>query len=154
MSVGGSLSIVIINWNCRDELDRCLGSVLEYTKHTPMEVVVVDNGSSDGSADAVRSRFPSVKLIENARNEGAGRARNQGVAAAQGEVVALMDCDTYVLDDVIGRTARYLLARPELGMVGCELRYPNGRRQHSAHRAMSVRLSLFQNLWLYRLLPR
>ena len=149
-----SLSVVIHNWNRRDELERCLRSVLEHTEYAPIEVIVVDDGSSDGSAAMVRACFPSVKLIENNRNAGASQARNQGVAAARGEVLALIDCDTYVEDDVIGRAARYLLDREEIGMLGCELRFPDGRRQHSGHRAMTIRHSLLQNLWLYRLLPK
>lgn len=148
------ITVVIVNWNRRDELDRCLRSVLEHTTRTEAEVIVVDNGSADGSATLVRTCYPTVKLIENTLNEGPARARNQGVSAACGEVVVLMDCDTYVVDDVIGRAVRYLLDRPEIGLLGCALRYPDGRRQHSAHRAMSIRLSLFQNLWLYRLLPK
>lgn len=136
------------------ELERCLRTILEHTEYAPMEVIVVDNGSSDGSAPMVRTCFPRVSLIENDRNEGAGRARNQGVMAAEGELLALLDCDTYVVDDVIGRSARYLLERPEIGLLGPELCFPDGRRQYSANRAMSIRHSLFQNLWLYRLLPK
>ena len=91
------------------ELERCLRTIFEHTEYAPMEVVVVDNGSSDGSAPMVRTCFPRVSLIQNDRNEGAGRARNQGVMAVEGELLALLDCDTYVVDDVIGHSARYLL---------------------------------------------
>src|SRR5688572_5603028 len=111
-----ALSVVIVNWNRRDQLERCLASVFEHTKHEPLEVVVVDNGSSDGSADMVRNQFPAVRLVENVQNEGAGRARNQGMNAAGYELIVLMDCDTYVTDDVIGRTVRYLEDRPDVGM--------------------------------------
>ena len=148
------LSVVVVNRNRCMELERCLRTIFEHTEYAPMEVVVVDNGSSDGSAPMVRTCFPRVSLIENDRNEGAGRARNQGVMAAEGELLALLDCDTYVVDDVIGHSARYLLERPEIGLLGPELCFPDGSRQYSANRAMSIRHSLFQNLWLYRLLPK
>jgi GT2 family glycosyltransferase len=148
------LSVVVVNRNRCMELERCLRTILEHTEYAPMEVIVVDNGSSDGSAPMVRTCFPRVSLIENDRNEGAGRARNQGVMAAEGELLALFDCDTYVVDDVIGRSARYLVERPEIGLLGPELCFPDGSRQYSANRAMSIRHSLFQNLWLYRLLPK
>jgi GT2 family glycosyltransferase len=147
------LSVVIVSWNRAGELKRCLRSVLEHTEYPQLEVIVVDNGSTDGSVDIVRAT-PSVKLIANDQNVGNAEARNQGLTAARGELVALLDNDIYVVDDVLGRGARVLLESPELGMIGAELRYPQGRRQHSAHRAMSIRLSLLQNLWLYRLLPR
>lgn len=148
------VSVVVVNWNRASDLQRCVESVLEHTTHSRLEVIVVDNGSTDGSAALVRTRWPAVKVIENSRNLGAAAARNQGMAAAQGELIALLDCDTYVIDNVIGRTAQELADRSDVGMIGCELRFPGGRRQHSAHRAMSIRLSLFQNLWLYRLLPK
>jgi GT2 family glycosyltransferase len=150
-----TVSVVLVNWNRRDQLERCLRSLFEHTRYGPLEVVVVDNGSTDGSPETVRDQFPTIRLVENARNEGAGRARNQGAQIATGELLVLMDCDTYVTDDLIGNAARYLLVdRPDVAMVGCELRLPDGRRQHSAFRAMTIRHSLFEHLWLYRLLPK
>ena len=75
------------------------------------------------------------------------------MAAATGEFVLLLNSDTYVEDDVIGRCALHLLARPDGGMLGCELRFPHGRRKHTANRRLSIRRSLIERLWLYRLLP-
>jgi GT2 family glycosyltransferase len=147
------LSIVIVSWNRAAELERCLNSVLKHTQHSPLEVIVVDNGSDDGSREVARSLAPTVRLIENERNLGAPAARNQGMAASNGELIALLDCDTFVADDVIGRATQTLFDRPDVGMLGAKLCFPDGRRQHSAHRAMSIRNSLLQNLWLYRLLP-
>jgi GT2 family glycosyltransferase len=74
--------------------------------------------------------------------------------AAAGELICLLDGDTYVTDNVIGRAAQTLVDRPDVAVIGAELRFPNGRRQRSAHRAMSIRLSLLHHLWLYRLMPK
>jgi hypothetical protein len=148
------LSVIIVSWNTRELTLACAESVLRYTSVPEMEVIVIDNGSTDGTAAALRARCPSVRIIENERNVGAGAGYNQGMAAARGELLLLINSDTYVQDDVIGRGVRRLVADPELGMLGCELRYPDGRHQYSAFRACSIRLSLIERLWLYRLLPR
>jgi GT2 family glycosyltransferase len=124
-------------------------------RHTtaPLELVVVDNASTDGSADMVARDFPDAVLVRNPDNVGFARACNKGMAASRGRLLLLLNSDTYVEDDVIGRCARELMERSEYGMLGCELRFPNGRRQHTANRALSVRMTLLERLWLYRLWP-
>ena len=144
---------MIVTWNGAADIGRCLRSVFAHTRVDGLEVIVVDNGSVDGSADVARS-FDGVLVIRNTENKGAGGARNQGIAAATGEFLLLLDCDTYVVDDVIGRSLTLLDGRPEVAMLACELRFPDGRRQHNAQRAMSIRLTLLRDLWLYKLLPR
>lgn len=146
------LSVVVVSWNAADDLERCLTSLLTHTRVESMEVVVVDNGSTDGSVEIARA-FRGVRVVQNADNRGAGGARNQGMAEARGELVLLLDCDTYVVDDVVGRAVRELYARPDVSILGCELRFPGGARQYNAHRAMSIRLTLLRDLWLYKLLP-
>jgi GT2 family glycosyltransferase len=148
------LSIIVVSWNQPADVDRCVRSVLEHTTYRPLEVIVVDNGSTDGTAELVRNELPEARLIANEQNLGLAAARTEGMRAARGELLCLLDCDTYVTDNVIGRAAEVLLRRPEIGMIGAELCFPDGRRQRSAHRAMGIRLSLLEHLWLYRLLPR
>lgn len=148
-----TLSIVIASWNSQGDLRDCLASLREHTASASYELIVVDNASSDGTPEMLRRSFPDVRLIENAKNEGFARACNQGMAAARGRFVLLLNSDTYVMDDVIGRAVTELIARPEIGMLGCELRFPDGRHQYSAERALSVRRSLVENLWLYKLVP-
>jgi GT2 family glycosyltransferase len=82
-------------------------------------------------------------VLANAENLGFATACNQGMAAATGELLLLLNSDTYVEDDVIGRATRHLLER-----------FPDGRRQHTANRRSGIRRSLAERLWLYRLLPR
>lgn len=147
------LSIVIVSWNCASDLERCLSSVFDCTHLRDLEVIVVDNGSTDGSADVART-FGGVRLIANAENRGGGGGRNQGIAEARADLVLLLDSDAYVVDGVIDRGVQLLEERTEIDVVGCELRFPGGRRQYSAERAMSIRLTLLRDLWLYKLLPR
>lgn len=147
------LTIVTVTYNTCRLVVSCLESVLEHTTTDPLEVIVVDNGSTDGTATALAERFPGVTVIQNERNLGAGAGYNQGMAAARGRLVLLLNSDTYVRDDVIGRAVRRMLDDPGVAVLGCELRYPDGRHQNTAFRRMSIRLSLLERLWLYKLLP-
>ena len=143
----------MVTSNRRVDVERCLRSLVDCTVSATVEVVVVDNASRDGTPAMVRASFPDARLIENTQNLGSARGSNQGMAAARGELILLIDSDAYVVDDVVGRAARHLLERPEIGMLGCALRFPDGRLQHSAHRALSIWRGLVRNLWLYRMLP-
>lgn len=148
-----AVTVVIPSWNTREDLRSCLESLRAHTVSASLDVVVVDNASTDGTREMLASSFPDVRLIGNSTNVGFARACNQGMAAASGEFVLVLNSDTYVCDDVIGRAVAALAARPDVGMLGCELRFPDGRRQHTANRALSIRQSLFERLWLYKLLP-
>ncbi|MGH2951618.1 MAG: glycosyltransferase [Solirubrobacterales bacterium] len=147
------LSVVVVTWNTRDLVLRSVESVLEHTEVEDMEVVVVDNASSDGTAAALRERFPAVRMIENDENVGGPAGFNQGMRVASGEVILLMQNDGYVGDDVIGRMAAHMAEEPDLAMLGCELRYPDGRHQYTARRQMSIWHSAVERFWLYKLFP-
>lgn len=118
------------------------------------EIIVVDNASVDGSAGMVNTLFPCVKVMRNEANIGFARACNQGMQASRGQLILLLNSDTFVRDDVIARVARHILSRPDIAMIGCQLRYPDGRIQHSAFRSLSIWRSLFEDLWLYRFVSR
>jgi GT2 family glycosyltransferase len=146
------LSIIIVSWNSRDDLQRCLSSLGAHTTGVALELIVVDNASSDGTVQAVRDSHPDVRLIENSENLGFARACNQGMAVSSGKYLLLLNADTWVEDDVIGRAVRLLSRRSEIGMLGCQLRFPDGRIQHTVNRALSIRHSLLERLWLYKLI--
>jgi GT2 family glycosyltransferase len=146
------LSVVLVSWNARDHIHPCLSSLAEHSSHLDLELIVVDNASSDGTAAAVRDLYPDATLIENSENTGFARASNQGMRAASGDLLLLLNTDTYVTDDVIGRAVELINGRPEIGMLGCRLAYPDGRVQHNANRALSIRRTLFERLWMYKLL--
>lgn len=147
------LSIVVVNWNTREALRRCLSSVIAHGA-SDHELIVVDNASSDGSVELLAEQFAGVRVLANTSNVGFARACNQGMRAAAGRLILLLNSDTYVTDDVIDRTARYLLERPRVAMAACQLRYPDGRLQHTAFRSLGIARSLFEDLWLYKLVPR
>lgn len=115
-----ALSVVIVNWNTRDILHECLSSIARETALLH-EVIVVDNASTDGSAEMVRSSHPHVTLIANAQNHGFAAANNQGLRIARGRKVLLLNPDTIVLDGAIDRMADWLDAHPDVGCVGCQV---------------------------------
>jgi len=118
------VSVVILNWNGGDYLIRCVRSVLEtdYPKNL-LEVIVVDNGSTDGSARSVKKVYPQVKLIENKKNLGFCVGNNIGIRSATGDLIILLNNDTIVDKDWI----KEILKRakdPRVGVVGCKLYFP------------------------------
>lgn len=115
-----AVSVIIVNWNTRDILRDCLASIAAETT-APHEVIVIDNASTDGSADMVSDEFPGVRLIANTDNKGFAGANNQGLAVATGVKVLLLNPDTIVLDGAIDTMADWLDAHPDVGCVGCQV---------------------------------
>ena len=92
------LSIIIVNYNVRLYLEQCLDSVRKSAQGLDVEIIVVDNNSSDGSVDYLRQRFPEATFIENQVNSGFAKANNQGIRMATGRYVMLLNPDTVVTD--------------------------------------------------------
>ena len=115
------LSIIIVNWNTRHVVGDCLESVLANLGTLKAEVIVVDNGSADGSAEMITRDFPHVRLIANEDNRGFAAANNQGMLLASGRYVLLLNPDTVVLDDVLEGTIAYADENPDAGVVGCQV---------------------------------
>ncbi len=120
------LSIAIVSWNTRDVLDQCLKSIVEVTRVIDYEVIMVDNASSDGSAQMVREKYPQVKLIENAENHGFARASNQAYAVSTGRHFLLLNPDTVVLDNAPSKLVEFLDKHDGAGAVGPLVLNPDG----------------------------
>jgi len=125
------LSIVIVNWNTRGYLSRCLRSAYDTVTSLKFEVFVVDNASQDGSVGMVRAQFPQVRLIENEVNVGFARANNQAIRGSRGRHILLLNPDTFVMDDAIERMVAFMDSHPDVGAAGCRLYYPSGELQPS-----------------------
>jgi GT2 family glycosyltransferase len=110
------VTVVIPTWNRRDDLERTLVALGRH-KAVPFEVIVVDNASTDGTAELVHGSFPEVNLIRLPRNIGPTGARNVGVANAKAEIVVLLDSDTEPLEGAIDGINRRLREDPRLGAV-------------------------------------
>jgi N-acetylglucosaminyl-diphospho-decaprenol L-rhamnosyltransferase len=130
------LTISIVNTNNRDVLLECLAS-LEADRprwKADVEVVVLDNASEDGSAEAVRARFPGVRVIEQELRAGFGANHNAVIRASSGRHVYVLNDDTTAANWGLDRMVAYLDAHPEVGALGPRLVYPDGRLQASAWR--------------------
>jgi asparagine synthase (glutamine-hydrolysing) len=148
------LSIVIVNWNTRDITRDCLSSIRKWMRSVPYEVILVDNASSDGSADMVRREFPEVRLIANTENVGFGRANNQAMRVARGEFFFLLNSDTLLIDDSVDRFVELVASEPDVGIAGCRLLNEDRTTQSSCGRFPSLGVALVEELMLYKLLSR
>lgn len=119
------VSVVIVNWNGRSFLERCMPSLFESLKHVGggTEVIVVDNGSTDGSVEFFEQNYPTVHLIRNIRNCGFSVANNQAFAAARGKYVATLNNDTEVDPNWLQRTITVLEGDRTVGSCATQMRF-------------------------------
>jgi len=139
MSAGETtVSVVIVSWNTRAYLEQCLGSLTSDVCAYPMEILVVDNGSTDGSVECVKERFPHVRLIQSGSNLGFAKANNLGLARCAGKYICLINSDVTVLKDCITRLVDFCEAHPEVGMVGPRVMGADGKLQRSCRGFPSI----------------
>jgi GT2 family glycosyltransferase len=117
---GQRISVVIPNWNGRRWLPECLRSLAAQTRPVD-EVIVVDNGSYDGSLEYLRDEHPGVRVLVQGHNTGFAYAANRGIEAASGELVALINTDVVLSPEWLGRMATALSARPGAASVACKM---------------------------------
>jgi len=146
------VSVIIVSWNVKAFLHRCIESVLATTDGLSREIIVVDNASSDGSPEMVRRDFPQVRLIETGANLGFGRANNLGLTYVRGRYVLFLNPDTVVEDGALPRMVNVLDEQGNVGVVGPRLIGADGAVQYaSARTGPTVRLTIFDSLYLHRL---
>lgn len=131
------LSILIVNWNTRDLAVKCLNSALKNAPPFEFEVIVIDNHSPDGSAEALINLFGSnkkIQIIPALRNLGFAKANNLAFERASGEFILLLNPDTEAREGALEKLVRYLEQNPEVGVVGPKLLNPDGTTQPSVRR--------------------
>jgi GT2 family glycosyltransferase len=132
------VSVCIANWNCAELLRRCLRSLFDQPQGAGFEVIVTDNGSTDGAAEMVAAEFPQVTLIRNDHNRGFAAASNQAAGAARGRYLFFLNNDTEVPPRTLGRLLAHAAADPAAGMFGPRLREPGGAVQISYRRRPTI----------------
>ncbi len=150
------LSVIVINWNTRELLRSCLASLRASLAESTLthEVIIVDNGSADGSAAMVAAEFPEFRLLANADNRCYAEGNNQGLALATGDFQLLLNSDTEVPPGALDTLVRFLREHPNAGAVAPALEFPNGELQISV-RGFPTPAALFGDLTgLGRLFPR
>ncbi|QDU67379.1 glycosyltransferase family 2 protein [Engelhardtia mirabilis] len=147
-----TVSVVVPSWNTIDLTRICLEFL--YASDRPVEeVIVVDNGSEDGSADMIAERFPAVRLVRNARNEGFARGCNQGIELATQDLVLLLNTDTEMAPDALGLMVAWLDENPGYGAVAPKLVHRDGRVQPTCMRFPGLATPFFYDPPVRRWFP-
>lgn len=147
------ISFVIVNWNTKDLLLGCLRSVFETVKNPGFEVLVVDNASKDGSADAVAGRYPRVRLIQNDTNAGFAAANNQAFRLMRGRYALLLNSDAALTPGAAEELYRFMEETPGAGMACGQLLNPDGSLQNSFAPFPCLSTVLFNETLLRLLFP-
>ena len=148
------LSILICSLNVLEHLERCFVSLYEREQGLDFEVILVDNASTDGTVERVRERWPRVRIVANRANVGFAQANNQALGLATGKHVLFLNPDTEVGPDTLRRCVETLESDPTVGMVGCQLRYPDGQIQYECARSAYRLGDLFiEAAYLHRFFP-
>ena len=148
------LSIIIVNWNTKNDLLHCLESIFQTIGRHSLEVIVVDNGSRDGSGIEVKKVFPSVHLIENDRNFGFSKATNQGLKNSSGRYALMLNPDTQAKEESIERLIFFMDDHPAAGIVGAQLLNSDGSKQNSISNFPSLATELINKNLLRWLFPK
>ncbi len=148
------VTAILVNWNGCALLERALTALFTTTHSVALQVIVVDNASSDGSVAMVQQRFPEVTLLVNEENVGFGRANNQALELAEGRYILLLNTDAFVHDGAVDGMVAFMDAHPDAGSVGCRLSYEDGSLQRSCFAFPTLTTEIWGALFLDRLFPR
>ncbi len=155
------LSIVIVSWNVRGLLDACLASLHNAQisldggddSLPSAEIIVVDSASRDGSGDMVREKYPAVQLLPQTSNIGFTRGNNIGLARAQGHYILLLNPDTEIRPDAVGKLIDFLNSIPDAGVIGPHTLNSDGSHQSTRRRFPTMMTGIFESSWLDSLAP-
>ena len=133
------ISIIVVTWNAKKFVEECFGSIREETRGLSTETVVVDNASTDGTADLIAERFPEVKLIRSPKNLGFPRGKCRRYRGEPpSKYVCLVNPDVRVMPGCFRNLVKYMEEHPEVGVVGPLTRNPDGTIQRSCMRSPNV----------------
>jgi GT2 family glycosyltransferase len=147
------VSVIIVNLNTKQLLEECLDSVYGEGSQS-LEVIVIDNGSTDGSVEMVHARFPGVRVVKNEQNQGFAKPNNLGMRMATGRYLFLLNSDTIVRHGAIRTLSSFLDAHLEIAACGPKLVYPDGRLQKSVKGFPTLWTHLCDMLFLDKIFPR
>ncbi len=137
MSAAIDISVVILSWNDKGYLEECLESLVNSTKRT-MEIIVVDNASTDGSPEMVEAKFSHVRMIRNGENLGFPKGNNVGMHASRGKYMFLLNSDIKILPGCMDAMADFMDKNPDVGMLGPRILNRDMTHQSSCRRFPSL----------------
>jgi hypothetical protein len=142
------LSIVILCWNDLKVISDCLRSIFHGTKSLDFEVIVSDNGSTDGSIEFIRNNYPAVRVLENQANLGFAKGNNVGIAASRGEYILILNPDTIIHEGSLDKWITFADSRPQAGAFGCRVLNLDGSWQCSARPFPTIWRAWIASLYL------
>ncbi len=145
------LSIIIVNFETPKHTLSCIDSIYAYPPNCRFEIILIDNGSQDGSLEEIRAARPEIVCIETGENLGFARANNLGINNARGQYILLLNSDTKILDNCLDKMLECLMANPELGAVGPKQLDGQGKLQLSWGSFPTLASEVFRKLFHYRL---
>jgi GT2 family glycosyltransferase len=149
------LSVIIITWNAKHFLEKCLESIYCKNKNFEFELIIIDNNSKDGSIEFINENYKCATLIKNKKNRGVAPARNQGLKIAKGKYVLILDVDTEILtDNAFKILIDYMNQNTDVGILGTKLIFPSGEFQYTCRKFPSVWVKLFNRFEFLHFLQR
>jgi len=148
------LSLIVVNWNAKELLKGCLRSIQKNMVQIDGEVLVVDNGSGDGSPEVVKREFSWVRLLRNKENVGFARANNQAIRVSEGRYILLLNPDAVLRRGALDKMIKYIRAHPEAGIVAPKLLNADSSLQLSCQSFPSLRTEFFHSTLLEELFPK
>jgi len=149
-----ALSIVVVTYQSRNDIGACLTSLEEFAPEQPYEVIVVDNASTDGTADYIAREFPQVQLIRSETNEGFGRANNRAIEQARGRYIFCLNPDARVTAGALDALLKRAEQVPLLGTLAPKVTFPDGRLQPNSYWFPTLGAGAVQLLFAEKLLER
>jgi GT2 family glycosyltransferase len=148
------LSIVIINYNTFNLTSKCIASIYEKLIGVEYEIILVDNASVECDPNLFKLKFPGIHLVISKTNTGFAGGNNLGILHAAGDYLLLLNSDTELLNNAPQICLNHLIANNKVGMVTCQLIYPNGNIQHNCRRFRTIGWELLEIFPFYKLLPK
>ena len=148
------VSIIIVSWNVRRYVEQCLNALYAIPDSPTREIFVVDNASTDGTADCVAASYPHVRLIRNSENVGFARANNQAIPLCRGRYLFLLNPDTEVLPHAVERLKKFLDEHPKVGVVAPQLLNSDRTIQPSCRTFPTILSHLWNCTFLDALFPK
>lgn len=149
------VSVIIVNYNTKNLLNACLGTVFRTSGMVTSEVIVVDNASTDGSTAFIKAKYSSVYLIQNSKNLGFAAANNKGIQLSHGRYILLLNSDTEMREGVLDYMVDFMDKHSTVGASTCKVLLPNGRIDPACHRGFPTPWASFTYfVGMERLFPR
>jgi len=120
------ISVVIVNWNGKDALEKCLKSLEQYENVNNLQVIVSDNDSTDGSNDMLAKEFPYVEVVQNGQNLGFAAGNNRGFASAKADLILILNPDMEFMEQGLEKLAAFMDGNRNVGACGCMVLEPDG----------------------------